>query len=531
MQYKDNEVWAAIYCRLSEEDRDKRNEIDDSRSIQNQKSMLISYAERNNWKVYKIYSDDDYTGADRNRPAFNELLKDAEAQKFKIVLCKSQSRFTREMELVERYLHDLFPQWGIRFVGLVDNADTANKGNKKARQINGLVNEWYLEDLSDNIKGVLTDRRKKGYHIGAFAPYGYMKDPDFHGHLIPDPAAAVIVHRIFEMFASGIGKSGIARILNEEGIPNPTEYKRLQGIRWRRNTDTPRSGLWQYFSISDILRNEVYIGNLVQGKYASVSYKTQICHPQPKEQWIRVENTHAPIIERELWDKVQSIAAERAKPGWNGQVGMFARKARCMYCGYVMRSEKHIKYSEPKRYLRCSSAYIMPNSCQGGFIGLKELEATVLEELHVMIDKYLDMDEATQQLKVKDERQTRIANFENELHQLEAKAGNFERALKALYMDRVQGIISPEEYAGFSASFKADAEQNQSRILALKEKIACLEAQKENEKSKREILEQFANITELNYDIVNTLIDYVEVGRRQGHYRQARVPVIVHWKF
>ncbi len=528
MQYKSEEVWVAIYCRLSDEDRDKRSEIDDSRSIQNQKSMLISYAEKNNWKIYKIYSDDDYTGADRSRPAFNELLKDAEAKKFRIVLCKSQSRFTREMELVERYLHDLFPQWGIRFVGLVDNADTANKGNKKARQINGLVNEWYLEDLSDNIKGVLTDRRKNGYHIGAFAPYGYMKDPDFRGHLLPDPTAAVIVHRIFEMFAGGLGKSGIARTLNEEGIPNPTEYKRLQGIRWRRNAETPRSRLWQYFSISEILRNEVYIGNLVQGKYASVSYKTQICHPQPKDKWIRVENTHAPIIEKELWDKVQNILRERAKPGWNGQTGMFARKVRCMYCGYIMRTEKH---SETKRYLKCSSSYIMPNSCQGGFIGLRELENTVLEELHVLVDKYLDMDEATRQFNIRDERQIEKRKLENELHQLEAKADNFDNALKALYMDRVQGIITPEEYAGFSTSFKSDAEKNHDRIIVIKERLEHLEAQKADEKSKREIMEQFANITELNYDIVNTLIDFVEVGRRQGHYRRAKVPVIVHWKF
>lgn len=527
MQYKDNDVWVGIYCRLSEEDRNKQNEIDDSRSIQNQKSMLISYAEKNNWKVYKIYSDDDYTGADRNRPAFNELIKDAKEKKFKIVLCKSQSRFTREMELVEHYLHDLFPQWGIRFVGLVDNADTENKGNKKARQINGLVNEWYLEDLSENIKEVLTDRRKKGYHIGAFAPYGYKKDPDYPGHLIPDETAAVIVHRIYEMFAGGMGKSAIARFLNREGIPNPTEYKRLQGIRWRRNTDSPRSGMWQYFSVAEILSNEVYIGNMVQGKYASTSYKTQICKPQPKENWIRVENTHAPIIERELWDKVQGVLKERAKPGWNGQVGMFARKARCMYCGYIMRSDRRGE----RRYLRCSSTMINPDICRGGFIGLGELENTILEELHILIDKYLDMDEATRQLQIRDEHKMKKMHLENELYQLEAKASNYEKTLKALYMDRVQGIISPEEYAGFAASFREEAKSNSDKIAAINEQIAALDAQKENDKSKREIMEQFANITELNYDIVNTLIDYVEIGRRDGHYRNTNVPVVIHWKF
>ena len=130
----------AIYCRLSEEDRNKQSETDDSNSIQNQKSMLLQYSLEHGWEVYNIYSDDDYTGSDRRRPEFNRLLEDAKNRKFDIVLCKTQSRFTRELELVEKYIHGLFPIWGIRFISIVDNADTANKGNKKSRQINGLVN-------------------------------------------------------------------------------------------------------------------------------------------------------------------------------------------------------------------------------------------------------------------------------------------------------------------------------------------------------------------------------------------------------
>ena len=128
----------AIYCRLSEEDKNKQSETDDSGSIQNQKSMLLHYAMEQGWELYNIYSDDDYAGADRRRPEFNRLLHDAEQHKFDIVLCKTQSRFTRELELVEKYIHGFFPIWGIRFISIVDNADTANKDNKKSRQINGL---------------------------------------------------------------------------------------------------------------------------------------------------------------------------------------------------------------------------------------------------------------------------------------------------------------------------------------------------------------------------------------------------------
>lgn len=166
----------AIYCRLSEEDRNKQFETDNSNSIQNQKTMLLQYAMEQGWELYNIYSDD-YTGSDRRPPAFNRLLKDAEQHRFDIILCKTQSRFTRKLELVEKYIHGLFPIWGIRFISIVDNTDTANKGNKKSRQINGLVNEWYLEDMSENIRSVLTNRRKTVFILVHLPFTGTRKTP------------------------------------------------------------------------------------------------------------------------------------------------------------------------------------------------------------------------------------------------------------------------------------------------------------------------------------------------------------------
>ena len=143
---------ADIYVRLYDEDRNKKYVTAESESIQNQKSMLINYAIERSWDIYNIYCDEDYSGIDSERPEFNKLLEDAKNHKFDIVLCKTQSRFTRDMEMVEKYLHNKFVEWNVRFVSLVDHVDTLDKGNKKSRQINGLVNEWYLEDLSENIR-------------------------------------------------------------------------------------------------------------------------------------------------------------------------------------------------------------------------------------------------------------------------------------------------------------------------------------------------------------------------------------------
>ena len=187
---------------------------------------------RNCKQISKIFSpyltaaDDDYTGADIKRPAFQRMLDDASKKLFDIILCKSMSRFVRDSEVSERYLHRIFPRLGIRFVSLTDNVDTAVKANKKSRQIMGLVNEWYLEDMSASIRSVLDHRREQGFHIGSFALYGYEKDPEHKGRLIIDEEAASVVREVYTMFESGYGKHTIARILNERGVPNPTEYKR-----------------------------------------------------------------------------------------------------------------------------------------------------------------------------------------------------------------------------------------------------------------------------------------------------------------
>ena len=148
-----------VYCRLSDEDRDKINKNDDSDSIVNQRSMCLKYANQNGWNVVDIYSDDDFSGAGTYRPDFERLIKDCESGKINLVLCKSQSRFSRSMEMIEKYLHKEFISWNVRFVGLVDNTDTDIQGNKKTRQINGLVNEWQVEDQSINTRKILRNKK------------------------------------------------------------------------------------------------------------------------------------------------------------------------------------------------------------------------------------------------------------------------------------------------------------------------------------------------------------------------------------
>ena len=514
----------ALYCRLSEEDRNKKNETDDSNSIQNQKALLLEYTALQGWEVYRIYSDDNYTGSDRNRPEFNRLLDDAKARKFHIILCKSQSRFTRELELVEKYINGLFPIWGIRFISLVDNADTANKGNKKSRQINGLVNEWYLEDMSENIRAVLTNRRKNGFHIGAFALYGYKKDPEQKGHLIIDEEAAAIVREVFTLFSQGYGKTAIARMLNERGVPNPTEYKRLHGLRYQQ-PERRNSTLWKYFAISDMLTNEIYIGNMVQGKYGSISYKTKQNKPRPRSEWYCVEGTHEAIVDRALWDRVQALITSRAKPFAVGTIGLFARKVRCAHCGYTMRSLK----SRGKHYLQCSNRHVAKEACIGSFIAVDQLEKAVIQELNTLSQRYLDLDELERSVTFEQDLAQQKASWRKTRAKLQKQLEDNRNYLRTLYLDKIKGLVSEQDYRSMADDFSGERKRMQTQLMEADHHLEELEARMSAGARRKEVVQRYIHVEHLTREMVEILIDYITVGRKTPG--ALCIPIEIHWNF
>ena len=513
----------AIYCRLSAEDRNKLSEEDDSGSIQNQKAMLIKHASSNGWTIFDIYSDDDYAGTDRSRPEFNRLIEDATDRKFNIVLCKSQSRFTRELELVEKYINGLFPRLGIRFVSLVDSADSESKGNKKARQINGLVNEWFLEELSENIRSVKTSQRLRGYHIGSFAPYGYMKDPDEKGHLIIDPEAAEVIRNIYGLYLEGKGKQVIARILNESGIPNPTEYKRQHGMV--RNKKAQSSTLWSYFTVTNILTNEVYIGNMIQGKTGVGNYKTQEKIAYAPDQWIVVNGTHDPIIDREVWDQVQALIAKKATPGQKREEGVFARKVRCIHCG----SRMHAVKNGSKRGFKCDRHALSHESCIGAYISLPKLERIVAAELYVLSQELLDEEALEEGINPFPELQEMKNQIEDDIKSLESEIESGHTAIRSLYMSKIRGGISEQDYIEQVIQISGEKNFLENKVAELKEQIAQIEQTIVVYHNRKLLVRQYVDTRSLTKEMVSVLVDYILVGRRDPLTKQT--PIEIHWNF
>lgn len=519
----------AIYCRLSEEDRFKANANDDSNSIINQKAMLTQYCDDKGWEVYKTYSDDDFTGSDRNRPAFKQLLADAEAKRFNIVLCKTQSRFTREIEMVEKYINYLFPLWGVRFISVVDNADTSIKGNKKARQINGLINEWYLEDMSDNIKAVLTSRRKEGRFIGAFAPYGYKKDPEQKGHLIVDEEAAEVVRLVYTLYLSGMGRTAIARELNNRGVLTPMDYKLAHGESYKNNFTGAQDHLWKYYMVANILTSETYIGNLVQNKAHSISYKSKVVKPTDPSEWIRVEHTHEPIIDQDTWDKAQQILALKIKPTFTTtDVNIFSRKVFCSECGKITRVSRGSHAENHKRYLRCSTRYYSPEACQGISVSYERLCTLVLEQIHELIHELLDEDEVASKISLQNRNQEALKHWRSEEQRINELLEDNSKCLKNLYLDKVKERVDEATYEDLYNSFTQEKQSNEKHLQEVQVHIAQLEELAAESTPLLDTIQKYANCTELTFEMVQAFIDRIVVHPKPKFSRQDNIEI--YWK-
>ncbi|MDE7261827.1 MAG: recombinase family protein [Oscillospiraceae bacterium] len=506
-------ILCAVYVRLSKEDEEKQQ--NESESIQNQKSLLLHYASERGWEVYDIYCDEDYSGADRLRPDFNRMLRDARQKKFQIILCKTQSRFTRDMELVEKYIHGLFPVWGIRFIAVADNADTEVKGNKKARQINGLVNEWYLEDLSENVRMVFDMKRRSGKYIGSSPIYGYRKDPQDKNKIVPDPPAAVVVRQIFRWSLEGRGRQVIARTLNEQGVPSPARYKaERDGV-----PVSSEQALWSKTTVWRILRNEMYTGVMIQGRRRKVSYKSKQLVDMPEEAWYRVEGTHEAIIDPETFRAVQRGLEARARSDGRGDAHVLSGLVRCMDCGSTMTKTTT---AQGTSYLRCGryAESGKEKGCTRHSVRLDRLVELVTERLRYYIREWYVPEN------LEPEQDTRWAALEQERKTLEAQIGKRSQALKSLYLDKVSGILSQEQFVELNKSFQDEKNRLERRLAQIGQELSAGESpQTELQERAQKLLE----LETLPRELAVQLIERIEIGERDPDSGEQAIQIT--WKF
>ena len=486
-----------IYVRLSDEDRNKQKSSDESESITNQKAMLVDYCEKRNWIINAIYCDDNYSGTDRKRPGFNLLLKDCENKKCNIVLCKTQSRFSRDMEMIEKYIHGKFSEWGIRFISVVDNGDTNIKENKKSRQINGLINEWYLEDLSENIKATLKSKRKNGDFVGSFAPYGYTVDKNNKNRLVIDEIAANTVKQIFNMYLNGYSYTAIAKELTKRCISTPYERKKELGLKYYNpNCNSSCKNVWTCATVSGIIKRYEYTGALVQGRQTVANYKTGYRRNVPECEWDIVENMHEPIISKETFKAAQEKTLSKAKPkrASNDMTSFLSVKVFCGECGKKMAFSSYTADKNKYEYYVCNAEKHCNKSCQ---IKTETLKQIITAETNKLLKAHSE--------KVLNPKPEYYDEKINKI-ELNKKIAKTENKIKQLYLDMLDNLITKEQYLAIKKDFS-------DKIQDYKNALKLYDTNKKN--------------SSINQDNIKNLIEKIDVFNTNCNNER---PIKIYWK-
>lgn len=522
---------AGLYLRLSKDDE----RSGESASIENQRLMLTKYAEEQGWEIGEIYIDDGWSGTNFQRPAFQRMLTDAKDRRINLIAVKDLSRLGRNHIEVGRLTDDVFPELGVRFVAVNDRVDSL-LGEDDMAAYRNLFNEFLSKDTSRKVRSVKKSCMERGKYLGTYAPLGYKKDPADKHHLIVDEETAHIVRRMFEMRAGGQSCRSITLTFNEERIPSP---KGFYYSRKGKKNPNRENGIWNDSTVKVILRNEVYIGHMVQGKNGTISYKNHKMVAKPEEQWIRVENTHEPLVDLKTWDTVRLLDQKAYKPrrDSSGESNMFTGILKCADCGFNMRAniDKGIrKDGSEYRYV----SFICGNYARSGKTACTV--HTIYE--HVMTQLILEEIRAYARLAAYDEQrvedailQTKsresiayLATYQRELKAAEERLVQLDSVIRTLYEDRVRGVITDSMFKNLMPKYEREREDKTAAVKLLREKV---------QKSRREwcdvsawtqTIRRYTELETLSADILLELLDRIEVfeAEKLGKQRVCRIRII-----
>ena len=504
-------VWrVGLYIRLS---RDDGNEV--SLSVLNQKERLNSFLESHaeEFELVDYYIDDGFTGTDTNRAGFQRLIEDIERGRVTCVIVKDVSRLSRNYIEAGQYMEQFFIEHDVRFISLelpyLDSYKHPEQMNSIIVPIQNVINDDFCRQTSIKIRGVFNTKRSKGEYIGGFAPYGYVRDPEDTHRFIIDPEAAEIVRDIFQWYVAGLSKMGIARKLNELHIPNPSAYKRLKGINYRNSMDKVSDSLWGYPTISDILKNRMYLGHMVQGRYKVKSHKVHKQIRMPEEEWFIVEGTHEPIIDEEIFAQARRLQERdgRTAPNKN-QVHLWAGFLRCADCGKALTrtTAKGIAYYNCRTYREKSK-----EECTKHSIREDKLERVVLAVIQSQISLVSEVSDIIEAINQAPETRRQSTRIDKLIISHRSELEKTRNLLDSLYLDWKNGDISAEQY-------RRVQEKSEELIRRLLSAIA--EAEREKETIRAGINQdnpylthflQHENIGELTRSTLIDLVDTIYV--------------------
>jgi len=502
---KDERWKVGEYVRLSRED----GEDGDSQSILGQKRMLNDYVEQHEdeFNLINCYTDDGYSGTNFNRPSMIQMLDDIEKGIINCVIVKDLSRFGRDYITIGSYLEKYFPEHDVRFIALTDNIDSFKRDYDMLMPVKNVFNQQYALDISNKVQSSFKVKQHSGKFIGAFSSFGYLKNPNDHNKLIIDEYAAQIIRRIFKMYLDGMGQLKIARILNEEGILCPSEYKKQSGLNYKNCNRIITTNYWTYSTIHRILLNQIYCGDMVQNK-TKRRMKGKAKY-RPESEWIIVSNTHDAIIDGDTWDKVQNLVNRNTRQlDFSQNISIFAGFLLCSDCGRAM--AKNIRGS--KTYYICGSYKRYGTEvCSSHTIEYNKLEDMVIDYINVSIKQIINLQKIAQsQQKIKKGN----TNVKKELEKNQISLDKIYVFKKGIYEDYKDGILTKDEYLQYKSDYDKDEKLYNDKVDTL--------TRQENE----EVNDIFKNkwlikliktkqIDKLDRSILADFIDHIEISNNK----------------
>lgn len=504
----------AKYIRLSKEDESEGP----SQSVTNQNSLLDEFVKQHRLSVYDTYIDDGCSGTTFDRPAFQRMIADIEAKKVNMVITKDLSRLGRDYIMTGHYMERYFPEKRVRYISLLDGIDTGVESTANdITPFRAIMNDMYAKDISKKIKSVKRDKQRKGQFIGGKPMYGYKMHPTEKNKIVIDEEVAPIVRRIFAMALDGVSCRKIAATLNEEGVPTPATY-----CGWNMGRKGPYAGLWSSERISEMLQNETYIGNMVQGRMVKISYKSKKCLKQPRENWVVVEGTHEPLIDAETFRKVRLLVESRKHTRSRTYDFLLKGLIFCHECGYPLATlNRKNAAGEERLFFVCRTyqRFTKAGVCTCHSIKEQTVTEAVLAKVREVCQAYLNADTLLPMAEKAVEAARAADRTDTEIQALQGKIDAMTTNLDRMYMDKLSGILNEDDFQRIYLKVKSDRAKLEDQLRELEKKKGSPAKAEDEAKT---LVQRFLESACASRELLVSLIERIELSEDKQLYIKFR---------
>lgn len=531
MNQKQLQDITALYGRLSRDDEMSG----ESMSIHSQRAILGQYAKEHGFTNCRFFMDDGYSGTNFDRPAFIEMMELVQQGRVKTILVKDLSRLGRNYLEVGRYTEVIFPEYKVRFIAITDGVDSA-VGENEFAPFKNIINEWYAKDISRKVKSAFKAKALRGEYTGAYPPYGYDRDPADRHKLVPNQYSSVI-GEIFRMALEGKTCGQIARELERQQILRPQAYLHEKFGKFVSDRILQYPFAWDHSSVRAILMNQVYIGNMVHFRTGSKNFKEKKLIWKPETDWIVVEGTHEPLVDAETFWTVQERVKVKQPRKRCCNANIFRGLLFCGECGKRMAfcNRKNEKRRKSLGSFSCNTNRRYGGKfCTTHYITLEQVKSIVLEDIrrNAMLasedtGRYIDYLMQVSKAGQEDEGNA----LKKELETFKRRLAELATLVQRIYEDHVFDRLPEELYQTLSAKYEAETKNLKARIAEIQTQLAESASKTQNSKDFAALVAPYADITELDEELVHTLIEKIVIHEKEILDGQPVMRIGIYYRF